>query len=438
MRVRARPMIAVAALEFQADLDRLVEEQPPLILRLWPALGAGLIVALVAAASLLRIDIVVTASGRLAADAPPIILQPMSRATLRELLVKPGDMVVAGQTVARLDGTLALADRGALEVERAALLAKVERLRAELDGSVLPDGGPDATLQAEVRAQRSSLALAQRSQFLAARSALTKATSAEERAGGALEARRDIALQIEVMRETLAQSQSGSKLTALEARLNRIDAEAALDQHLARLDDLAQRRAQADAALTAFDIDLRRQTTEALADLTPRLAEVEEQLTKAMRLASLAELHAPRSGVVLSVAKGGPGSLMAEGEPVVVLVPTDVPLIAEIGIRSSEAGTIALGDPVTLKIDAFPWRRHGSLQGKLQDISHGSFTPEGTATALHSGRVTFDGDLTRLTPGTGLLPGMTLTAEIKTGTRTVLDYFLEPLMRGLNESLREP
>ena len=122
----------------------------------------------------------------------------------------------------------------------------------------------------------------------------------------------------------------------------------------------------------------------------------------------------------------------------VVLVPTDVPLIAEIGIRSSEAGTIALGDPVTLKIDAFPWRRHGSLQGKLQDISHGSFTPEGTATALHSGRVTFDGDLTRLTPGTGLLPGMTLTAEIKTGTRTVLDYFLEPLMRGLNESLREP
>jgi hemolysin D len=209
MRVRTRPMIAVAALEFQADLDRLVEEQPPLILRRWPALGAGLIVALIVAASLLQIDIVVTASGRLAADAPPIILQPMSRATLRELLVKPGDMVVAGQTVARLDGTLALADRGALEVERAALLAKVERLRAELDGTILPDGGPDAVLQAEVRAQRSNLAMAQRSQFLAARSALTKAIAAEERAGGALEARRDIALQIEGMRETLAQSRSG-------------------------------------------------------------------------------------------------------------------------------------------------------------------------------------------------------------------------------------
>ena len=433
-----RSVITAGALEFQADLDRLVEEPPPFLLRLWPALGAGLVVALVTIAAMVRIDIVVTATGRLAADAPPIILQPMIRATLRDLLVKPGDMVVAGQLLARLDGTLSGADRDGLQVERAALAAKVARLRAELDGTVLPEAGPDAALQAEVQEQRLGLARAQRSQLLAVRAALAKAQVAEIGAGQALEARRDIARQIEAMRAALAQSQSGSKLAALEARLALIDAEAAIDQHLARLDDLAQRQAQAEAALLAFDIDQRRQMTEALADLTPRLAEVEEQLTKAARLASLADLRAPRPGVVLSVAKGGPGSLMAEGEPVVVLVPTDVALIAEIGIRSSEAGNIALGDPVTLKIDAFPWRRHGSLQGRLQDVSHGSFTPEGSATALHSGRVTFAGNLTDLTPGTGLMPGMTVSAEIKTGTRTVLDYFLEPLMRGLNESLREP
>ena len=433
-----RSVITAGALEFQADLDRLVEEPPPFLLRLWPALGAGLVVGLVTIAALVRIDVVVTATGRLAADAPPIILQPMSRATLRDLLVKPGDMVVAGQLLARLDGTLSGADRDGLQVERAALAAKVARLRAELDGTVLPEAGPDAALQAEVQEQRLGLARAQRSQLLALRAALDKAQAAETGSGQALEARRDIARQIEAMRATLAASQSGSKLAALEARLALIDAEAAIDQHLARLDDLAQRQAQAEAALLAFDIDQRRQMTEALADLTPRLAEVEEQLTKAARLASLADLRAPRPGVVLSVAKGGPGSLMAEGEPVVVLVPTDVALIAEIGIRSSEAGNIALGDPVTLKIDAFPWRRHGSLQGRLQDVSHGSFTPEGSATALHSGRVTFAGNLTDLTPGTGLMPGMTLSAEIKTGTRTVLDYFLEPLMRGLNESLREP
>ncbi len=126
------------------------------------------------------------------------------------------------------------------------------------------------------------------------------------------------------MRDALVQSQSGSKLAGLEARLARIDAEGAMAQHLARLDDLTQRLTQAEAALQAFGSDQKRQAAEALADLMPRLAEVEEQLTKANRLASLSDLRAPRPGVVLSVAKGGPGSSMAEGEAVVVLVPTDV------------------------------------------------------------------------------------------------------------------
>ena len=434
----SRRLVADGALDFQADLDRLVAEPAPLVLRLWPLLGAGLVLCLVMVAAVVRVDIVVTANGRLAADAPPVILQPMSRAVLRELLVKPGDVVVEGQIVARLDPTVPDADRAGLVVERSALAAKAARLQAELSGTALPAGGQDVDLQAQVQTERSDLAAAQRNELLAARSALTKAIAAETASEQGLTDRRDIAREIEKMRDALAQSQSGSHLAALEARLARIDAEGALSQHFARIDDLGQRLAQAEAALTAFDIDQRRLKTEDLADLAPKLAQIDEELTKADRMASLSDLRAPRAGVVLSVAKSGPGSVMAEGDPVVVLVPTDVPLIAEIGIRSSEAGNIAVGDAVTIKIDAFAWRRHGSLQGRLQDVSHASFTPDGSATALHPGRVTLTGMLANLPPGTGLLPGMTLTAEIKTGTRTVLDYFLDPLMRGVNESLREP
>ncbi len=430
--------IADGALAFQADLDRLVAEPAPLGLRLWPVLGAGMVVALVVVAALVRIDIVVVANGRLAADAPSVILQPMSRAVLVDMLVRPGDRVVAGQVLARLDSTLTDADRAALEVERRALSARVARLQAEAAGVALQAGGADLALQAQVMSQRADLAAAQRDQLQAAIRSLQQQIGSEGEAAAGLRERQAIAREIEGMRVALADRQSGSHLAALEARLVRIDAETALAQHFARLEDLAQRLAQAEAALQAFESDRKRLLIEALAEVIPRLAEVEEQLTKADRLAALADLRAPRPGVVLSVAMGGPGSLMAESDPVVVLVPTDVPLIADIGIKSSEAGTIALGDPVTIKVDAFPWRRNGSLEGVLQDVSHGSFTPEGGTQALHSGRVTLAGALNNMPPGAELLPGMTLTAEIKTGSRTVLEYFFDPLMRGLNESLREP
>ena len=433
-----KPRIADGALAFQADLDRLVAEPAPLGLRLWPVLGAGLVLALLIVAAVVRIDIVVVATGRLAADAPSVILQPMTRAVLKELLVKPGDRVAAGQVLARLDSTLTDADRAALGVEQRALSARVARLQAELSGAAMASGGDDLAMQAEVMIQRADLAEAQRNQLAAAIRSFDQQIAAETDAAAGLTERQAIAREIEAMRAALARRQSGSHLAALEARLVRIDAETAFGQHFARLDDLRQRLVQAKAALRAFESDRKRLLTEALAELMPRLAEVQEQMTKADRLAALADLRAPRPGVVLSVAKGGPGSLMAESDAVVVLVPTDVPLIAEIGIKSAEVGTIAMGDPVTVKVDAFPWRRNGALGGVLQDVSHGSFTPEGGVTALHAGRVTLSGALSELAPGAGLLPGMTLTAEIKTGTRTILDYFLDPLMRGMNESLREP
>lgn len=430
--------LAREALAFQADLDSLVAEPAPLLLRLWPALGAALIVSLVLLARVVQLDVVVTAHGRIAADAPPAILAPMTRAVLRELLVRPGDKVTKGQVVARLDPTVPEADRTALQAQRATLLAQQARLAADLSGQPMPEGSPDMALQAQVQTQRTSLAAAQRAQLQAVRAAAKDALDAEDRAATGLSDRLAIAREVEEMRTKLAARQTGSRLAALEAGLARIDAENALNQHDARLQDLTARLAGANAALTAYDSDRKRADLEALAALRPQIAGLEEALAKADSLASLSDLVAPGPGVVISVAQGGPGSALSEGTPVVVLVPTDVPLVAEISIRSADAGAVAAGDPVDLKVDAFPWRRHGALTGLLLDVSSASFTPEGGAEAQHPARVSLGGTLHDLGPGVGLLPGMTLEADVKIGTRSVLDYFLDPLLRGVNEALREP
>ena len=167
---------------------------------------------------------------------------------------------------------------------------------------------------------------------------------------------------------------------------------------------------------------------------------VEENLAKARSLRQMADLVAPRPGVVLQVAEGGVGSLIPAGNAVVVLVPTDVPLLAEIGLRSTDAGRAVAGDRVSIKIDAFPWRRHGELTGILTDVGHASFRAEGASEALHPAHVRLDPgtQLANLPAAAALLPGMTLSAEIHVGSRSVLETFFEPILRGLSEALRDP
>ena len=430
--------IAREALDFQPELEALVAEAPPLALRLWPFLAAGLFVVLLTIAGLVRLDIVVSGQGRLAADVPPTILSPMSRAVLRELLVRPGDHVEAGQVLARLDATLPAADLAALRAQAEALRAEQARLQADLDGVTLQATTPALAREALVQAEEIALSTARRAEAVAQRDAARDALAAEEMAGPGLTQRLAIAREVEGMRDQLAARQTGSRLTQLQAEGDRIAAEQALAAHEARLNDQTARLAAAEAALRAFDSDARRADLQALADLSPRLAAAEEALSKVERLADLTALTAPGPGTVVAVAEGGPGSTVAEGAMVVVLVPSDVPLVAEVTIRSADAGTAAVGDPVEVKVDAFPWRRHGSLTGRLLDISSASFTPEGGGEARHTARVALSGDLTNLAPGAGLLPGMTLTADVKTGSRSLLEYFLDPLMRGITESLREP
>lgn len=436
--VRPVQRLAVDAVDFQDEITGLMAEPAPLALRLGPFLGALALATLVFCASQLRLDIVVVASGRLATDTPPVMLQPLVRAILRDLLVKPGDVVTAGQVLARLDATLPEADRAALAAEEAALAAENARLEAELAGVSLQARSADAVFQQQVQRQRADLATARRGILSGRIAALVAADAAERAAGSGLRQRLSIAVEVEAMRRELADRQSGSRLAVLEAEAQRLNAQAGIEAHAARLADLAERVAAARADLAAFDLDLRRAIMEALVQNRLHLSQRRDQLAKANLPASNTELIAPRPGVVLSVARGGPGSVVGEGEAVVVLVPTDAPLIAEIGIKSSELGSIAVGDAVSLKIDAFAWRKHGVLTGRLTDVSHASFTPEGTVSALHSGHVSLSGALANLPSGAVLLPGMTLSAEIQAGSRTILDYFTDPLLRGLTESLREP
>lgn len=128
--------------------------------------------------------------------------------------------------------------------------------------------------------------------------------------------------------------------------------------------------------------------------------------------------------------------------------PQGVPLEADPQIASEDIGFVRINDVVRLKIDAFPFQKHGIVAGKLAVVGEDSFTadnnnsggqPKTSTRAYYTGRVTdLKPDLKKVPKDTRLAPGMTLTAEIKVSERSVISYFMYPLIKAFDESIREP
>ncbi|MDB5381072.1 MAG: HlyD family type secretion periplasmic adaptor subunit [Rhodospirillales bacterium] len=444
---RPRPrLITAEAMGFQGELEDLLAEGPPLFLAGAHHLVALLFLLLLGIAALAEVDVVVTGQGRLTPDAPPIVLQPMERAIIREIHVRAGDVVRVGQVLAILDATFADADTATLTAQRRLLTAQASRIDAELAGAPMHATlEPDLLLQAALQSQREAVRATRLRFHDEDIAGIVANISGLEETAFLRTQQAELARDVETMRADLAERQVGSRLNLLAARSQRIHAEHDLAQARNRIAELRHALLAKQAERQSFINDWQRLLMEEAIRIRAELARVDEQLGKARRLGDLTAMVAPQDGIVLEVARRSVGSVLREAEALITIVPLGVPLIAEITLRSADIGHARPGDPVVVKVDAFPFQRHGALAGRLRAVApeSGQRNEVGEArtgsAGLHAGQVELllQG-LPGLPVGSRITPGMTLTAEIKVGTRNLLSYFLNPLTRGLQEAIREP
>ena len=449
------PALLPDAIVFQGVLEEIVAEPAPHWMRRANFLLAGGFVALLLTASLAQVDIVVTASGALAADQPTIVVQPMERAIIRELRVKPGDAVRKGDVLATLDPTFSQSSLDSHAAQQRALSATIRRQVAELQGEApftaigsTQQENPDAALQETIYRER----LAQYAARLANIDATIQRGEANyrtaEQDGTALGNQVLVARELEAMRAKLFASQIGSKLLFLESQAGRLRAEREYQSAYNRLTELRHeidaRRAERRAFIGTWRTDLMQDIARTRAELT----KVEDALTKAARLHQLIVLTAPEDAVVLDIAPRSAGSVLREAEPLITLLPANAGLIADTMVESQDVGYVRAGDPVVIKVDAFPYQRHGTLRGTVRAVGQASVANDRRAERdpainqpgrFHRMQVVIGrAALAGLPDGARLTPGMTMMAEVKVGVRSALSYFLTPITRGFDETLREP
>jgi HlyD family secretion protein len=432
-------------IEFEPDAVEIEERPVPFAARALLLTITALVVSAVLWASLASLDRIVTATGHLTTVNARISVQPLATSVVRSFSLRPGQVVQKGELLASLDPTFANADERSARSQTVVGSAEIARLEAELRGDAEP--GRFSTDEIEQRHQV-ALFLRRRAERVTTLKAYDEEVHELQVRRKTLEAdrihiesQRVIVDHLVKIRDELYRQGNGSLVTLIDAQremaANRRESDR-VNHELAETDQkIVTARAKAEAARNEMTSTLIQELEAPRKDY----AKAAEALTKQERLSDLVELHSPARAMVLDVAERTAGSVVREGDTLVTLVPLDGAVEIDASVEPRDIAPLRVGDTVRIKLDAFPYQKYGTLDGSIKAVNGDVVETEiaGHKTSVYKLRISItNNNLHGLPADVALLPGMSAECEIVVGHRRVISYFLYPVIRTLDSSLREP
>lgn len=393
---------------------------------------------------LAQMDVVVTAQGKVIPAGKSKVVQPLETAVVRSIAVRDGQEVRAGDVLVELDLTSSSADRDRMQRELWEAKAEVLRATAQLAGrgqfSIPADMPAEvatnqlAVLQSRLAEQHAKLAALDAE--LGKRKADTAAISS-----GLAQQRVSLPLMQQKynMREELAKTGHVAQTGVIESKMELINAEKEVAVQSNRLQEsqagymaVQEQRSQALA-------EFRAKASGELLEATKKRDAAEQEFIKVSRRLALQTLRSPIDGVVQQLAVTTVGGVVTAAQPLMTIVPADTPLELEAQVANRDIGHIRVGQRVINKVETFDFTRYGYIEGEVlwvgtdavQDQKMGPVFP--VRIKLNSTQTP-----TAVNGHTGLIKaGMSVSADIRTDQRRLIDYLLAPMLRYQQEALRE-
>ena len=420
----------------------------------WIRLGnwllAGLGIGLLAF-SLISVSGAVVATGVVNVETNYKTVQHLDGGIVAKILVRNGDRVGEGDVLLRLDETQVKASHGVAVARMRDLLVQLARLEAERDRASA------IKLPAEIAAAAADPALAK---ILTAQQALFDARMAAHRG------------EEEVLRQKIEQSQneaagtakilearkkeaaiSASELAALtplyergfanQQRFMPVQREAArLEGEVGRL--IAEQArvgsslAEARLKLAQAEKEFTQQVVDELRKVQSQLAEVAEQRTALEDKLRRIEIRAPRAGRVHALAAHTEGGVITPGTPIMQVIPEGERLIIDAQITPQDIDKVRRGQHAQVRFPAFNAKTTPRLEASVAMVSAAQVTDSQQARSYFTAQITLaEGELARIGKGHELVPGMPAEVYIETGDRSILSYFVKPLLDALSRAFRE-
>lgn len=412
----------------------------------WPS--AALLGAFLGWCFTARLDEVAVAAGAVAPQGRVKTVQHLEGGIVAELHVAEGDLVAAGDPLVRLDLATVGVNRRELEARLDGEVLRRRRLAAEAEGRAMAAAEGEAAAAAsrhpELAEAEARAFDARRRELLAAEDVVRAQVRQRRLAVDELRARAAaIRRNLELARQRLEMSE---QLLAeeLTARMEHLELRAEVESLQGEVQSLipaipaAQAAvAEAERRLHELGVRFRREAEQQLAATEQSIAQLRELLAEADDQGRRTTVRSPIDGVVDNIRTTTIGGVITPGEPIMDIVPTSGKLVIEARLRAIDRGYVREGQPAVVKISTYDFVRYGTLDGTVIRVA-----PD--AAASERGEpyfpVTVETAASHLGDPAQPLPvttGMQATVDIHTGSRTVIDYLVKPVLKLRAEAFRE-
>jgi hemolysin D len=393
-----------------------------------------------------KLDIVVSATGKFIPDARVKVIQPAMTGVVREILVHDGQRIKAGQLLMRLDATQAAADAdksraSRLDAELGA--ARANALLGAQQNSRLPivaaiDGVPDDRMH-EAQHQAEGAYREYQDNYDSAQAELLKREAdldSTRQEIAKLQATAPLARQQADAYKALVNDKYVAQTEYLDKEQTALGQEhefAAQQSHARELvAGIAEQRANIQSTTSKF----RHDQLDELEKDTQQITQSQDDETKAKTRQALLSLTAPVDGTVQQLATHTLGGVVTTAQSLMEIVPDDA-LMVEAQLQNKDIGFVDVGQTAAVKIEAFPYTRYGYLTGTVISVSNDAVQDKKLGLTFPV-RIRLNTNHIRLqNRWITLTPGMAVTADLRTGQRSVAGYFLDSLIQTSGESMRE-
>lgn len=414
-----------------------------------------LVISIITWAAYSKLEEVVVGDGKVVPTLAIQKIQSLEGGIIEQVLVKAGEQVKKGQPLIILDDTRFRTAFQESDEHYRTLQAQIKRLKAELDTVKVNTKEKDWKKQITISHQAIAF------DDLSKRAQLNAKANYNERIGQIESQLEEAQLTIEQQTEALRDAKSNTSTLYSSLRLVNKEAkmlEGAVKRGaVAEVELIQTRRDQVklrgeiasskvaqqktSAALREaivmrrnLALEFRTSVQAQLNELTNQFAQLEDSQEGLADQLKRTEITAPMDGTIKDILVRSLGGVVKPGEPIMELVPNDSKLIVEARISPQDIAFVQTGLEATIKFTAYDFVVYGGRKGTVTYVSADALQTE-DGTAYYRAHIQLHDDHeTRLQA----IPGMQAMVDILTGEKTVLSYWLKPLLRAKTSALREP